>query len=348
MRNKSGKTSAWRIAGRIGVIILTTLLLVVLLLYLAMWMLVKGPSPTICRLFVNSVKETSAGGFLADLYLSEEEIAALRPTEDTVDTDDPYIETFYVPDPPETKPEDTHPADTSDVPPVDPPDGDGIEIVDVEGPTFYGKMMIVKDPKRVIVGVPDHFGNGYSGLKLDKMIEKYGAVGGINAGGFYDPNGSGTGSIPDGLVIYEGKLAWGNLDTSYWVAGLDKNGRLYANKMTARKALDLGIQYAASFGPALVLNGEIVTTNNSSYNPRTAIGQREDGAILLLVINGRSVSSLGATLVDTAGVMLDFGAVNATNLDGGSSSLMIYKGEDLTKSAYVFGTRALATAFIVK
>ena len=271
----------------------------------------------------------------------------MRPKAET-DTEDTEPLPIIIPDPPVTEPPTTEPPVTTPGTDDPPAKDSGVEIVDVEGPTFHGKMMIVKDPKRVIVGVPDHFGEGYKGLKLDKMIEKYDAVGGINAGGFYDPNGKGTGSIPDGLVIYEGKLAWGNLDTSYWVAGLDGDGRFYANKMTARKALSLGIQYAASFGPALVLNGEIATTNNSSLNPRTAIGQRADGAILLLVIDGRSVSSLGATLLDTAGVMLDFGAINASNLDGGSSSLMIYEGETLTQSAYIFGVRALATSFIVK
>ena len=348
MRNQSGKTSVWHTVGRVAIIFLATLVLAVTLLLSALWMLVRGPSPTITRLFVNSVKETSAGGFLADIFLSAEEVDALRPKADTGNTEDTDPLPIIIPDPPATDPPTTEPPVTTPGTDNPPAKDNGIEIVDVEGPTFHGKMMIVKDPKRVIVGVPDHFGEGYKGLKLDEMIEKYDAIGGINAGGFYDPNGKGTGGIPDGLVIYEGKLAWGSLDTSYWVAGLDADGRFYANKMTARKALSLGIQYAASFGPALVLNGEIATTNNSSLNPRTAIGQRADGAILLLVIDGRSVSSLGATLLDTAGVMLDFGAINASNLDGGSSSLMLYKGEALTQSAYIFGVRALATAFIVK
>ena len=83
MSKKPEKSKALTVIGRIFLVLLTTVLMLVLVLYVAMWMLVRGPSPTICRLFVNTVKETSAGGFLADLYLSEEEIEELRFSEDT-------------------------------------------------------------------------------------------------------------------------------------------------------------------------------------------------------------------------------------------------------------------------
>jgi exopolysaccharide biosynthesis protein len=183
------------------------------------------------------------------------------------------------------------------------------------------------------------------------MIEKYDCIAGTNAGGFYDPNGQGTGGIPDGIVIYEGELLWGDLSATYNLAGLDGNGILHVGNMTAQRALDLGIQYAASYGPALVINGKSAGGKyglGGGLNPRTAIGQRADGAILLLVVNGRSVESLGATLDDLAYIMLSYGAVNATNLDGGSSSLMIVDGEYLTTSAYLFGERVVATAILVK
>ena len=67
-----------------------------------------------------------------------------------------------------------------------------------------------------------------------------------------------------------------------------------------------------------------------------------------LVINGRSLESLGATLDDLAEIMLAHGAVNASNLDGGSSSIMIMNDEYLTSSAYIFGERVVATAILVK
>ena len=221
----------------------------------------------------------------------------------------------------------------------------------MEGSTYNGKLMIISDPSRVFVGVPDSYGENSSGLTVASMIEKYDCIAGTNAGGFYDPNGSGTGGIPEGIVIYEGELLWGELYGSYSLAGIDADGILHVGLMTGQHALDLGIQYAASYGPALVINGKSAGGSyglGGGLNPRTAIGQRADGAILLLVINGRSIGSLGATLDDLVEIMLNHGAVNASNLDGGSSSIMIMDGEFLTSSAYIFGERVVATSILVR
>lgn len=350
---------------RVVISLVTALFLTVVLAYGTMWILVNGPSATARRLFVLSVKETSAGGFLADLYLSEAEIQEIvRPNDTSEAEPDQDLSLIVVPDKeqtPETDipdvtvtPDDDVVGETPDTasPSDEVPDNDdGIEVIDIRGSTYNGKMMIISDPMRVFVGVPDSYGPNSSGLTVAAMIEKYDCIAGTNAGGFDDPNGKGTGGIPDGLVIYEGKLLWGEPGSGYNLAGLDQNGILHVGTMTAQHALDIGVQYAASYGPALVINGKTAGGKwglGGGLNPRTAIGQRADGAILLLVINGRSVDSLGATLDDLASIMLAHGAVNATNLDGGSSSLMIMDGEYLTTSAYLFGERVVATTILVK
>ena len=111
-----------------------------------------------------------------------------------------------------------------------------------------------------------------------------------------------------------------------------------------------GIRDAITFGPALIVNGEPASVKGASsgLNPRTAIGQRADGAVLMLVIDGRQASSLGATYADEISVLLEYGAINAANLDGGSSSLMYYKGEYLNKGVLLTGSRELPTGFIVR
>ena len=352
------------IIGRALVCLVTAILILLLFAYGTMWILVNGPSPTARRLFVLSVKETSAGGFLADIFLTESEISAILSPADDSDAvqDEQDLSMIVVPPKQEDPAVETTPVDTPDLPVPDtsvdsePADTEeqpdtGIEIVDIKGSTYNGKLMIISDPSRVFVGVPDSYGENSHGLTVAKMIEKYDCVAGTNAGGFHDPNGQGTGGIPDGIVIYEGELLWGNLESKYNLAGLDANGILHVGSMSAQHALDIGIQYAASYGPALVINGKSAGGKyglGGGLNPRTAIGQRQDGAILLLVVNGRSVESLGATLDDLASIMLAHGAVNATNLDGGSSSLMIMEGEYLTTSAYLFGERVVATAILVK
>ena len=349
--------------GRCTAVLAAILLFLLFTAYGVMWILINGPSPTARRLFVLSVKETSAAGFLADLFLSESEIEAiLRPEGDgsvAEDIDKSLIQLPTGDVSPEpsigetTAPDTAQPADTGtaalekDVP----TDTDGIEVVNIQGGTYSGKMLIISDPTRVFVGVPDRYGEDAHGLSVAAMIEKYDAVAGTNAGGFIDPNGSGTGGLPEGIVIYEGELLWGNLTDSYNIAGLDKDGVLHVGWMTGQRALDLEIQYAASYGPALIINGRPCNEKYSlggGLNPRTVIGQRADGAILLMVINGRSLESLGATFDDLVEVMMAHGAVNATNLDGGSSSLMIMNGENLTESAYIFGERVVATAILVR
>jgi len=370
------KPSVKKVLLRIGVIVTTILILVLMAAYGVMWILVHGPSPTARNLFVLSVKETSAGGFLADIYLSQEEIQSILSARDSGEKEEKVdMSLISLPEKETDKPEpDTNssedglssdpsqeevsggtgqePHETKQEEPELPPSPtDGIEVLDIKGSTYNGKMLVISDPSRVFVGVPDSFGESSYGLTVAAMIEKYDCIAGTNAGGFYDPNGKGTGGIPEGIVIYEGELLWGDLWSGYNLVGLDQNGILHVGWMTGQQALDVGVQYAASFGPALVINGKSTGGTwglGGGLNPRTAIGQRADGAILLLVINGRSIGSLGATLDDLAEIMLSHGAVNASNLDGGSSSIMIMDGEYLTSSAYIFGERRVPTAILVR
>ena len=319
-----------------------TLVMLFLLLYLVIGVIILGPSDYAGRLMVTTLMETSAAKFVPHMYMSAEKVQEIiSGGEEETDIE---VEAALIKLPVKEEVADTNA--------LVPEDTDGIEIYDVKGATFYGKIMVVKDPKRVFVGIPkDGFGYDKSGMTVNEMIEYYDAVGGTNAGGFYDPNGNGTGGVPDGIVIYEGELLWGNLNSYYSLAGIDKDGLLHVGKITAKAALDRGVQYAASYGPALIVNGIPQNEKRAlggGLNPRTAIGQRDDGAILLLVVNGRSVDSLGATLDDLVEVFLEYGAVNATNLDGGSSSLMIYEGENVTHSAYVYGERVVSTSILVK
>ena len=186
------------------------------------------------------------------------------------------------------------------------------------------------------------------------MVAKYDAVAGINAGGFEDAGGRGNGSLPQGLVIRDGEILWGSAFDRYNLVGLDRDGILHVGSMTGREALELGVRWGVSFvtydglASALIINGEVQRQNlGGGINPRTAIGQRSDGALLLLVLDGRSIGTLGATMEDVCDIMLEYGAVNAGNLDGGSSSAMVYQGETVNNSASIVGPRKLPTAFLV-
>lgn len=223
------------------------------------------------------------------------------------------------------------------------------ELIDVNRAVFRGKLLRISDPSRVFVGVSGPLGDGYSGKHLIDMVKDYGAIAGTNASGFDDPNGMGSGGVPLGIVISEGELCYGSLYGNYEVIGFDKDDKLHCEWMTGQQAMDIGIRDAACFGPILISNGERVYNGGwVNYNPRTVLGQTEDGTVLILVIEGRQCSSIGATYEEVTQLMLDLGAVNAGNMDGGASSEMIYEGEQITISSSLYGARLLPTGWMVK
>ena len=210
---------------------------------------------------------------------------------------------------------------------------DGIRIEEVHGATYNAYVMIVRDPSRVYLATSSaQFSMSVPGTRITEQIEKEGAVAAVNAGAFFD-NGTSSpsvGSVPEGLVISDSKVVWnsGAAPEEGFVGFNQDNVLVVADKMTAEEAMDLGIRDGCCFGPVLLKNGGInneVYNTNSGYNPRTAIGQRADGAVILLCIDGRQAGSLGGTYADIINIMVEYEAVNACNLDGGSSTVMLYR-----------------------
>ena len=322
-----------------------TLVVLALVLLGAVYVFTHGGSETAREKFVLTVKETSAIGFLADIFLSPEEVDAIvnRPQVEL----DTQMDTSLV--------EIAAPAETEDGPAADAwgyvdDDGDGLILVDVKAGSYNGYMLIVLDPSRVVLGCdPDTL--YHRGHTVEWYVNAQGGVAGINASGFEDKGGNGDGSTPDTVIVHEGQIyaAWKGIGHG-WV-GIDDEYRLRVGFQSSYDITEWNIQEGCGFapGPVLVINGEMAPEENlrSGLNPRTAIGQRSDGAILMLVIEGRQPSRLGASYTDLAEEMLRFGAVNAVNLDGGSSSMMYFNGEYINNSASVIGIRPIPTAFVV-
>lgn len=338
-----------RVFGRFLIWFATTFIILVAGLFVFFYFVNKGPSPRIRDLFVASAKESSVGGVLADIYLSPEEINSILSKNNTVEFNE-ITDTSLV----KTNTSDNEIADVvfadsvyADVE-ID-PDGDGIDIFEVHGSTYKGKMMVVYDASRVKVATISNYDYDLPGLTVNELVDKYDCVAGVNGGKYDDEIGMGTGGMPDGIVISEGVLRFGDPEMVYDVYGFTSDNVLVVGRMTAGYALSIGIRDAVSFGPTLIVNGKSASYSGSGsgLNPRTAIGQREDGAVLLLVIEGRQPSSLGATMGDIIQIMEEFGAVNAANLDGGMSSSMVYNGEDVVSSC-TLGSRKMPTAFVVE
>ncbi len=210
---------------------------------------------------------------------------------------------------------------------------DGIRIESVKGDTFNAHVMLIRDPSRVYLATStDKFSMSIPGTRINEQIEKEGAVAAINAGAFWD-NGKASkevGSVPQGLVISGGKVVWktGSAPEEGFVGFTQDNILMVAQSMTGEKAMELGIRDGCCFGPVLIMNGQIneeAYNDNSGLNPRTAIGQCADGTVIFLCIDGRQVSSMGGTYANIIDIMIEYGAVNACNLDGGSSTVMLHR-----------------------
>ena len=316
------------------------------------YVILKGPSPALRDLFINTMDETRRFRFVPQIFLTAEELDALH-TKKKMETDiatDTELITIAANTPTETtegEPLETGPhADAYGL--VD-EDGDGIIFTEVKGNGYKGYMTVILDPKRVFVGMPDNYGG--VGLTLEQLCQKYGAIGGINAGGFKDDGGGGLGGMPEGLTIVDGVCYNQNAGATEGFAGLDQNGVLHVGFYSYDDCVANGIVHAVSFGPILISNG--VPTDpeylTSSVNPRTAIAQRGDGAIIMLVIDGRQVHSIGATYQDMVDLLLSYGAVNACNMDGGSSTVMYYEGRYVNSCSAENGQpRPLPNAFLFR
>lgn len=225
---------------------------------------------------------------------------------------------------------------------------DGIEYFNVSTNTFQGHLLKINDPSRVkLVSAPKL---GEVGSTTSQIVEHYDAIGGINASGFAD-DALGTGGTIAGLMIEDGKLIAGNQNTGYSTVGItEDNVLVVSNYMTYSQMKNLKFRCAATFGPVIIINGRpTIYSGDGGYGlqPRTAIGQTKEGAILMLVIDGRQTNSLGGTMRNVQDILLNYGAYNAFNLDGGASSTMVYDGKVINSPSDILGERYVPNAFII-
>lgn len=225
-----------------------------------------------------------------------------------------------------------------------------VQIEQISGAGYSGYVMTVNDPTKIRLGIPSRTG---SGEKVTSMVKRLGAVAGVNGGGFADPNWKGNGFKPIGVVISQGKLYYNGLGgkKSTQIVGIDKKGKMIAGNYTLDELSKMNIEEAVTFQPRIIVNGKGLIKNAADgwgIAPRTAMGQREDGAIIFVVIDGRQPGySIGANLYDVQKIMLEHGAVIAANLDGGSSTVLVKDNEIVNKPSSQYGERYLPTAFLV-
>jgi exopolysaccharide biosynthesis protein len=201
----------------------------------------------------------------------------------------------------------------------------GILIAEIRGDAYVAHLALIDDPARVSLAATND--KGTRGMLIGDYLTENHAVLGINASGFADEGGHGTGGEIAGLCYARGE-AWGTYKDTYVSFGFTQDNRFLVGKMEDWDAYS--IRDGAQFKPALIMDGEIVTAGSNGWGlqPRTCIGQREDGVVAFLVVDGRQPGySIGATVGDCAEILTRYGVVNAACCDGGSSSVMAYDGK---------------------
>lgn len=328
--------------------------------YFTLWTICHGPSKAARDLFVSTILETGQMKFLASWYFSEDEILAITDRNGMGKTE-----------------EDVNP-DLIEIPTVDENnenqefDIDGIELVEISGRSFFAKLLIINDPSRVKLSTIypwSDFNKSKYGETLEQLVQRGDYAAGINGGEYYSEGN--WGGIPKGLVVCDGVIQYNAPQAGDVMVGFTQSNILMIadiGNMSAEQAeqfvADNQIRDAVSFKDIddgdnnhftkLIINGTSreISGSGSGANPRTVIGQRADGAVLMLVTDGRGAAGhLGATAQDLISIMQEYGAVNAANLDGGSSSAMYYNGTyEMTSVTLYYSTSSwrLPTAFVVE
>lgn len=212
-------------------------------------------------------------------------------------------------------------------------ENDVYKIIPISEKNFKGYLAVIYDASRVHAKSTKYLNR--VGQYVTEMASDEEALLAINGGGFLDIDKKGTGGVPDGVLIEQGKVKTDyEYDTSGGLIGFTNENKLLLGKMNAKTALKKGVRDAVSFRPFLIVNGKkSFTTGNGGWGvaPRTAIGQRRDGIVLMLVTDGRTLANPGATLVEIMNILYNYGAYNAANLDGGTSSVMVLPKEEAKK-----------------
>ncbi len=229
------------------------------------------------------------------------------------------------------------------------------KIINFEVNGCQAYLAVIYDPSKIRVTTTDKI--GVRGQYVTTMAKREKAKVAINGAGFYDPGYTSSGGCPKGITIVNGKIVtnneYGKVKKGGLIGFTNDNKLVLLKNITAQEALAKGVRDAVSWGPYLIVNGKAAYTKGNGgwgYAARTAIGQRADGIVLLLVVDSNYNRTKGADMVNMTEIMQRYGAINAANLDGGTSSVMVENGELISHpidSALQNETRPIATSFIV-
>lgn len=334
MAEKSKKTYSYLIACFLGILYITLFLIITTPLVLFL-----GPYKNTRKVFISTLLATRHEYLLTDFF-SQETLNEMMGIEEEPKKEEQVVQDVK-------KIEIKH--STSEE----------IERYDINTDRYDAYVLEIKNPFKIKVAMTKYLGK--TGQKTSEMAKENNAIAAINGGAFLDKSDdgtlyAGTGAIPGGFVISSGRLLYPerkdlNSKNKENVIAFTKEGELIVGSHSFDELIDMNVQEAMCFRPPnIIINGvkQITDKMSEGLNPRTAIGQKEDGTVIFLVIDGRKISNPGASLYDVQEIMASRGAVSAAALDGGYSSTMYYKDEVINSPNAWDGERSVATAFYVE
>ncbi len=225
------------------------------------------------------------------------------------------------------------------------------KIIEISGKGYKGYLAAIYDPSKIHTLVTAKLGK--SGQYLTTMAKDNKAKIAINGGGFEDPNHNSNGANPLGVTYSKGKkiTAYEYLGSGGIIGFNNENKLVLSTNCTKSYAESANIRDCVTCGPFLIVNGKaskVVGNGGWGTAPRSAIGQRKDGIVLFLAIDGRTLKNPGADMDDLIEIMQRYGAYTAANLDGGTSTALVVNYKlinDPIDSTGAHKTRFISTGF---
>jgi exopolysaccharide biosynthesis protein len=298
-----------------------------------------GPFNNLKSTLVGSIYSTLSHRYMVDTFLAQDAIERIIGKQGYYATNVPKTESIK---------------DQTTVVNISNNHSDKVEVVKIDGTGIKGYMIIISDPTKVKVGYSSKLPT--MGESTSTIAKNNKALAAINAGGFsYNDGWSSIGDKYEGYIIHNGKVvgnSHNNDDVKDDAIGLTAKGELVFGKYSANELLEGNVKEAITFfGPQLIVKGRRVFNYGEDgglgLNPRTAIAQKANGDIIFLVIDGRNIFGLGASVYDVQEILYANVAVNAIALDGGSSSTMYYNGKVINNVSNPMGERVIPSVFMM-
>jgi len=324
---------------------ITKLFIIIDIFVLLCFFIVYGPIKEIKTFWITTAMETMNHKYLAHIFYSDEEITKTLKNnyyvEITEETDPVKVTVGSI--------EETTNYESIYEEQILKREKDQLyKLIEFKYNEFDCYLVAIYDPTRVHAVSVKKLN---SGSILTDLAKENDAIVAINGGGYFWSN-----YMPSGLIVSEGTLKYASSQGKHITAGFNEDGVLLLGSFDKKDIEEKNIKEALSFNPILISNGKpikIVGTGGSGLNPRTVLAQRKDGIVLFLVVNGYgqklSWKGRGGVYLNDLLIILErYGAYNAINMDGGSSSTLVIdgklvnspcepvkEGQDYIKSAWI-------------